>query len=83
MKFFLLFTLCCIFSVLCFQSGCDSSVPENNKHTIIVYSGGVVVRVFHSNEIPSNQLNSDKWYFKDALTQKKVEVTGTVIVEQE
>lgn len=54
-----------------------------SKHTVTVYSGGIAVKVFHSTGNVSNQGQSDGYYFEDAATHKLVEVSGTVVIEQE
>lgn len=53
------------------------------RHKVTVYSGGVAVRIFHSTGNVSNQANSDGYYFEDVETKKLVEVSGTVVIEQE
>lgn len=54
-----------------------------SKHRVTVWSGGKPVAVFHSTGNISNEDKSDGWYFEDASTHKLVEVTGTIIIEQE
>ena len=60
-----------------FLAGCD-----NDKNTITVYSGGVVVKVFHSTGIISRTYQGG-YYFEDATTHKFVEASGTVVIEKE
>lgn len=54
-----------------------------SNHKITVYSGGVAVATFHSTGSVSNQEYSDGYFFEDAATGKLVEVSGTVVIEQE
>jgi hypothetical protein len=68
--------------------GCkDSEVAQwkslGTKHRVTVYSGGVAVKVYHSTGNVSNEGQTDGWYFEDAETHRLVEVSGTVVIEQE
>lgn len=68
--------------------GCKDSTRAQwgamgSTHTITVYSGGKVVKVYHSTGNVSNQEQSDGWYFEDSTTHKLVEVCGTLTIEQD
>jgi hypothetical protein len=66
----------------------DSQVAQFNalgsRHKITLYGAtGTVIGKWESTGNVSNEANSDGWYFKDAATDKLVEVTGTLVIEQE
>ena len=69
--------------------GCkDADVQQLNalgsRHKITLYgASGTVIQTWESTGNVSNESNSDGWYFKDEKTGKLVEVTGTLIIEQE
>ena len=70
-------------------SGCkDSTISQfealGSKHKISLYGAtGTLIQSWESTGNVSNEAQSDGWYFKDAATDKLVEVTGTLIIEQE
>lgn len=66
----------------------DSEIAQyesiGSKHRITLYgANGTPIRQWESTGNVSNEQNSDGWYFKDAATGKLVEVTGTLVIEQE
>ena len=54
-----------------------------SDHKILVYSGGNLVKEFHSVGKVLTEQDSDGWYFLNKETNKLTRVSGTVIVEQE
>ena len=54
-----------------------------SDHKISVYSGGNLVKEFHSVGKVLTEEHSDGWYFLNRDTNKLTRVSGTVIVEQE
>jgi hypothetical protein len=54
-----------------------------SDHKVLVYSGGNLVREFHSVGKVLTEKDSDGWYFLNKETNKLTRVSGTVIVEQE
>ena len=70
-------------------AGCkDSTISQfqalGSKHKISLYGAtGTLIQSWESTGNVSNEAQSDGWYFKDAQTGKLVEVTGTLIIEQE
>jgi hypothetical protein len=69
-------------------NGCTSAsraklFAYGSHHKIILYSGGVPVREWHSSGAISNENHSDGYYFQDDHTGRLVSVSGTVVIEQE
>lgn len=65
--------------------GCSDAMRSHiasldHPHHIILYSGALKVGEWDSTGDVENQSSSDGWYFEDALTRKKIEVCGTVII---
>jgi hypothetical protein len=44
---------------------------------------GKIIKQWESTGNVSNQAQSDGWYFEDSKTHKLIEVTGTLVIEQE
>jgi hypothetical protein len=71
------------------MTGCkDATRAQFNalgsKHRITLYGAtGIPIKTWESTGNVSDQENSDGWYFEDAATGKLVEVTGTLVIEQE
>lgn len=69
--------------------GCkDSDLQQiralGSRHKITLYGcDGHVIQQWESTGNVSNQGNSDGWYFKDEKTGKLIEITGTIVIEQE
>jgi hypothetical protein len=79
-----------LFAGLCLMgtTGCKDSTRAQweslgTKHKIYVYSGGVCVKTYESTGNVSNEAHSDGYYFEDSTTHKLIEVSGTVVIEQE
>ena len=53
------------------------------KHHVTLYSGGKIVREWHTTGKIENEANSDGYYFNDDETHKLVAVSGTVVIEVE
>lgn len=75
--------------LLAVMSGCkDAEVQQfealGSHHKITLYGAtGTVIGQWESTGNVSNESNSDGWYFRDVKTGKLVEVTGTLVIEQE
>lgn len=75
--------------LLCMLVGCKDATRQQweslgSKHVITLYAAdGKVLGQWESTGNVSNESNSDGWYFRDLKTGKLVEVTGTLIIEQE
>lgn len=69
--------------------GCkDADVSQleslGSKHRVTMFGcDGKVIGQWEATGNVSNEDHSDGWYFKDAKTGKLVEVTGTLVIEQE
>ena len=67
--------------------GCRADIAQltayGSDHKISVYSGGVLVKEYHSVGKVFTEEGSDGWYFMDKSSNKLVRVAGTVVVEQE
>jgi hypothetical protein len=69
--------------------GCkDAEIQQiksiGSRHRVTLYGAtGTVIKQWEATGNVSNEQNSDGWYFKDAQTGKLVEVTGTLVIEQE
>jgi len=75
--------------VVSLVDGCkDSQIAQfgslGSRHKITQYGcDGKVIGQWESTGNVSNESNSDGWYFKDQKTGKLIEVTGTLVIEQE
>ena len=78
-----------LFALLLCAVGCkDSEISQleslGSKHKITMYGcDGKIIGQWESTGNVSNEANSDGWYFKDSKTGLLVEVTGTLLIEQE
>ena len=69
--------------------GCtDAKLQQLNslgsKHKVTLYAaGGQVIHQWTATGNVSNEQQSDGWYFKDEETGKLVEITGTIVIEQQ
>lgn len=77
-----------LLAILLAPLGCKDATKAQfrsmgSNHKVTVYSGGVAVKTFHSTGNVSNPESSDGYYFEDQDTGKLVEVSGTVVIEQE
>ena len=76
-------------AVVGFLCGCkDSTIAQlgslGSRHKITLYGcDGKIIGQWESTGNVSNEENSDGWYFKDEKTGLLVEVTGTLVIEQE
>jgi len=72
------------FSVACTSAHIQQWEALGSKHKITLYAAdGKVLGTWESTGRVANEGNSDGWYFKDDKTGKLIEVTGTLIIEQE
>jgi len=83
-----------VFAILALVSllplaGCkDSEYAQfqalGSRHRITLYGAtGTAIKTWESTGNVSNEGQSDGWYFKDAASGKLIEVTGTLVIEQE
>lgn len=66
----------------------DSEIAQieamGSRHKITMYGcDGKIIASWYSTGNVSNEAQTDGWYFKDATTGKLVEVTGSIVIEQE
>ena len=55
-----------------------------SRHRVTLYGAtGTIIKQWHATGNVSNEPRSDGWFFKDSETGKLVEVTGTLVIEQE
>jgi hypothetical protein len=79
--FFITFILCLF--------GCKDSTMQQlkslgSRHKVTQYGcDGKAIGEWIATGNVSNETNSDGWFFKDEKTDKLVEVTGTIRIEQE
>ena len=84
MKKYTLITLGLLLLVGCKDSTWAQWHALGAKHRITLYGAtGVPIKTWESTGNVSNEDRSDGWYFKDVSTGKLVEVTGTLVIEQE
>jgi len=75
--------------IILFTSGCkDATYAQFKslgcKHMVTLYANdGKIIKQWESTGNVSNQAQSDGWYFEDSKTHKLIEVTGTLVIEQE
>lgn len=68
--------------------GCKDSERQQlfslgSRHRVTLYGcDGHIIGTWIATGNVSNEGQSDGWYFKDAVTGKLVEVTGTLVIEQ-
>lgn len=79
----LMFLLSLMFVSACKDADRSQFGSLGAKHKITLYSCGVKVGEWESTGNPSNEGHSDGYYFKDARSGKAIEISGTVIIEQE
>jgi hypothetical protein len=58
------------------------SLGSNHKVTLYATDGHVINQWTATGNV-ANEAQSDGWYFRDSETGKLVEVTGTLVIEQE
>ena len=84
MKFkYILMTLSLVIFSGCMRAEMARISAIGSDHKILVYSGGNLVKEFHSVGKVLTEQDSDGWYFLNKETNKLTRVSGTVIVEQE
>jgi hypothetical protein len=55
-----------------------------SRHKVTLYAcDGHAIQTWQATGNVSNEGNSDGWYFKDEQTGKLIEVTGTLVIEQQ
>jgi len=55
-----------------------------SKHHVTLYAAdGHVIKQWEATGNVSNETQSDGWFFRDEATGKLVEITGTIVIEQE
>jgi hypothetical protein len=67
----------------CMRAEMARTFAIGSDHKVSVYSGGNLVKEFHSVGKVLTEKDSDGWYFLNKETNKLTRVSGTVIVEQE
>jgi hypothetical protein len=68
--------------VSCTDAQFSKATGLNNKFTVKVLSCDTII-TYHSTGKVSNENGTDGYYFTDAKTNELVEVSGTVIIEQQ
>jgi len=79
----LLFTLLLLSSVLftsCTDATWDKTFALTKPHTIQMYSGGKLVRTWHSTGKVKTEESSDGYYFRDVETKQLIRVSGDVVI---
>jgi hypothetical protein len=66
----------------------DATVAQfkslGSKHKVTLYGAdGKVLGTWTATGNVKNESESDGWYFEDGATGKLIEVTGTIIIEQQ
>lgn len=67
----------------CTAAGRANLGAIGSNHKVLLYSGGQLVGQWESYGVVHNEGQSDGFYFEDAKTHKLIELTGTVVIEQE
>ena len=67
----------------CFAADRANILSSQANHHVTVYSGGVAVKSYDSIGAVMNEGKSDGFFFMDKATGKLVQVSGTVVIEQE
>jgi len=80
---YILMTLSLVIFSGCMRAEMARISAIGSDHKILVYSGGNLVKEFHSVGKVLTEQDSDGWYFLNKETNKLTRVSGTVIVEQE
>ena len=79
----LVFLLAVLSNTGCYSAQRARIFATASPHKIEVFSGGQVVRTYHSAGRVLTEEHSDGWYFEDSTTGKLVHVAGTVVITQE
>jgi hypothetical protein len=77
--------------VLCLAlAGCSAAERSRmgfghamHNYTVTLYSGDKAVRTWHSKGEVLSEEKSDGYYFIDRTTDRRVEASGTIVIEQE
>jgi hypothetical protein len=81
-KTIITFLILSVVLISCTDAQFSKATGLNHKFTVKVLGPDTVI-TYHSTGKVSNESGSDGYYFNDAKTNQLVEVSGTVIIEQE
>jgi hypothetical protein len=81
-KTIITFLILSIVLISCTDAQFSKATGLNHKFTVKVLGPDTVI-TYHSTGKVSNENGSDGYYFTNAATGKLMEVSGTVIIEQE
>jgi len=81
MKKFLL--ICVLGTVGCTDATFSKVTSYNTTFKISLFSGGQLVREYHSTGRVESEEHTDGWFFVNKETGKLVRVSGTISIEQE
>lgn len=81
-KTIITFLILSVVLISCTDAQFSKATGLNHKFTVKVLGPDTVI-TYHSTGKVSNENGSDGYYFTNAATGKLMEVSGTVIIEQE
>lgn len=79
-KIIFLFSVLAITATSCTDATVSQVGGIGNRHTIELYSGGQLVRVWESTGKVQSSRHSDGYYFRDSKCKCNVEVSGDLVI---